>query len=105
MSELQPSTECKHDWSEEYYGVRCKVCDLFYPHGCEPWAPGLNYYDSLDDDEDDEDFFDCGWVRGVGCTLAGTEECDFECPYRAELYKGLRLVKARMAKKRASDET
>jgi hypothetical protein len=31
-------TDCKHDWVDEYYGVRCKHCDTFYPHGSEPWA-------------------------------------------------------------------
>ena len=45
--------------------------------------------DSIDDDEDSEEF-DCGrydqsapggmWPAGM-CRLAGTEECDFECPY------------------------
>lgn len=26
-----------HKWKEEYYGVRCEKCDLFYPDGCAPW--------------------------------------------------------------------
>jgi hypothetical protein len=53
-----------------------------------------------DDWDDDEDEFDCGWVRGVGCQLAGTEECDFECPFRDENYRGLRLTQARIAKRK-----
>jgi hypothetical protein len=27
----------KHQWVQEYYGVRCSVCGLFYPDGCAPW--------------------------------------------------------------------
>src|SRR5690242_852784 len=27
----------QHDWKEEYYGVRCSKCGLFYAHGCAPW--------------------------------------------------------------------
>lgn len=37
--------------------------------------------DFLEDDLDEEDF-DCGWEPGEGCLMAGTEDCDFECPYR-----------------------
>ena len=37
------------------------------------------YYRS-DDDEDTEEF-DCGFLPGHGCQLAGTEDCEFECPY------------------------
>ena len=39
-----------------------------------------DYYDSLPDD-DDEDEFDCHMGRDGSCGLAGTEECDWECPY------------------------
>lgn len=39
----------------------------------------------FDEDElDDEDDFDCGMTSDGGCTLAGTEECDWECPYSYE---------------------
>jgi hypothetical protein len=37
-------------------------------------------YDSLDAD-DDEDYFDCHRGKDGSCGLAGTEECDWECPY------------------------
>lgn len=36
-----------------------------------------DYYDSLDDDDDE---YDCP-AGAEGCPLAGTEECDWECPY------------------------
>jgi hypothetical protein len=26
-----------HDLEEQYYGYRCKKCDLFIPYGSEPW--------------------------------------------------------------------
>lgn len=39
------------------------------------------------DDEFEEDEFDCGFVPGYGCQLAGTEDCDFECPQRDALLK------------------
>jgi hypothetical protein len=39
-----------------------------------------------EEDEDlDEPDFDCGFVPGHGCQLAGTEDCDFDCPYRDSL--------------------
>lgn len=52
----------------------------------------------LDDDNEydieEEDEFDCGaWFFGkfdyYNCTLAGTEDCDWECPYSATV-RGLR---------------
>jgi hypothetical protein len=44
--------------------------------------------EDFDVDEDDEDY-DCGMLfdekgRPMGCQLAGSEDCDFDCPYRAE---------------------
>ncbi len=47
--------------------------------------------DYFDDDEDfdvesDEWEFDCGADRYDGCGKAGSEECDFECPYRDQVF-------------------
>jgi len=39
----------------------------------------------FDEDEFDDDEimpFECGLSPRGGCGLAGTEECEFECPYR-----------------------
>lgn len=48
---------------------------------------GGDYFD-WDDYEEDEHFdFDCGFVTGEGCSMAGTEDCDFDCPYRDALMK------------------
>ena len=34
------------------------------------------------DEMNDEFTFDCHMDRNGYCGLAGTEECDFDCPYR-----------------------
>lgn len=33
------------------------------------------------DEEDEDEFFDCGMTPDGLCQLAGTEDCDWECPY------------------------
>lgn len=46
------------------------------------------YFDDDYDDEEsewDEALAECGLLPlhlGGGCTMAGTEHCDFECPFR-----------------------
>lgn len=45
-----------------------------------------NEYDQPDEDDGFE--FECGaWINGkfdfYSCQLAGTEDCDWECPYSA----------------------
>lgn len=47
--------------------------------------------DYEDDADDEEDEFDCHAMfsrsgKFIGCGAAGSEECDFQCPYRSELY-------------------
>jgi hypothetical protein len=38
--------------------------------------------EELDDDEEDEfEAFDCHMDRNGYCGKAGSEECEFECPY------------------------
>ncbi|MBN3949375.1 MAG: hypothetical protein HWQ38_24095 [Nostoc sp. NMS7] len=56
-----------------------------YPEYLEPDDPDYDLHDYWDGDEDDEKSFDCGFVPGEGCTLGGTEICDFDCPYRDAL--------------------
>ena len=82
---------CTHEWDDVGYGYLCLLCGLV-----DPCFEDEREYDQ---DDDDEDEFDCGWVRGIGCTLAGTEECSFECPHRRELEKGMALTRARLAKR------
>lgn len=43
--------------------------------------------EDFDDEFADELGFDCGFIPGDGCLLAGTEDCDWECPYRRALEK------------------
>lgn len=38
-------------------------------------------------DDADEWEFDCGMDRNGQCGLAGSEECDFECPVMAEIHR------------------
>jgi hypothetical protein len=38
--------------------------------------------DDADDEEDPYESFDCHMDRQGFCGKAGSEECDFECPYR-----------------------
>lgn len=101
------TAHCDHEFYEGYYGTHCRKCDWFAPFGSEPWLTEDDGFYPISDYQgdgwdDDEPEFDCGWVRGVGCTLAGTEECDFECPFRDDNYKGLRLTQARQAKRAKS---
>jgi hypothetical protein len=35
----------------------------------------------IDDDESELDQFDCAMDRNGNCGKAGSEECEFECPY------------------------
>ena len=42
-------------------------------------------FDEDEFDDDDIVSFECGFSPRDGCGLAGTEECEFECPYRAAL--------------------
>lgn len=55
----------------------------------------MNDYEYDDDYEEDDDLLafteaDCGrWNNGrltKSCALAGSEDCDFECPLRGSLY-------------------
>lgn len=94
-----------HDFVKEYYGVRCSRCDLFYPEGCAPWDANLD--DEVEGDfgdwDDEEDFpFDCHMDRNGQCGKTGSEECDFECPIMADIYRREREKKAKAL--RASEE-
>ncbi|GAX43437.1 hypothetical protein NIES4075_44500 [Tolypothrix sp. NIES-4075] len=72
-----PSTAVSYDPSAEMY--TCQTC-------------GYSWFDSDDFDDlvEDDDFdveFDCGFQPGSGCLYAGSEDCDWECPYRDELHR------------------
>ncbi len=48
--------ECKqfeHEWEQVYYGMKCKVCGLFYPDTGNWFAP------PADDEEEDYHSYDC----------------------------------------------
>lgn len=41
--------------------------------------------DDFEDDEEEEFEFDCGLDRDGNCGYVGSEQCEFECPFREEL--------------------
>lgn len=56
----------------------------------DPQSPtdAADFDDDECDYEDEDDEFECGaWFNGkfdyYHCQLAGTEDCDWECPYSA----------------------
>ncbi len=54
----------------------------------------IDFYDDFRDDDEEDDGFECGaFFNGrfdfYHCQLAGTEDCDWECPYSAGA-RGLR---------------
>lgn len=46
-----------------------------------------NEIDDFDDDDDGELPFDCHMGPDGLCGAAGSEDCDFECPYRSDYEK------------------
>lgn len=68
------------------------------------------YDDEMDDEESEEFDFDCGAMYGpkgepMGCSKAGSEDCDWECPYVHQVERELRAQYAanvRWAKKKDS---
>ena len=62
----------------------------------------FDYMDYDDDaaDEDDPDWFECGLGPDGQCSKAGSEECDFNCPYRdSEEFAGSRAWHAKRAQR------
>ena len=49
-----------HDLEEQYYGYRCKKCDLFIPYGSEPWI--------VEAEEEVYNLLD--YRNGESCTMA-----------------------------------
>lgn len=55
------------------------------------WPDDDDFNDDDFDDEPEDWGEDCGLDDDGQCSLAGTEQCDFECPYRdSELFAGSR---------------
>ena len=79
------SAECDHHMHGACTYEDC-ACECH-----EPFDDGLSDGDDFYED-DDEDFdqleFDCGW-DGHGCSMAGSEDCDFECPFRDAMIASL----------------
>jgi Zn finger protein HypA/HybF involved in hydrogenase expression len=61
------SEDCKHEWKEEYYGIRCAKCDLFYPDNSNWFAPiGHDI-----PDESDEETQVCPYCNGTNLDMDG----------------------------------
>lgn len=43
--------------------------------------PPQEEFDDYDESDDEEEFEDCHMDRSGYCGKAGSEECEFECPY------------------------
>ena len=43
--------------------------------------------DSEEPDEFEQAMDECGQMHGGGCMLAGTEYCDWDCPFSAAMYR------------------
>jgi hypothetical protein len=72
----------------------CKEC--FMPaQACEC---GNDCVDELDEYE----AFDCHMDRNGHCDSAGSEDCEFECPYRRDQYQREREKAARAAERKRS---
>ena len=60
------------EFVEEYYGHRCKHCDVFYPHGF--------FEESEDDDEYEDEYWTCPtcggefWPGGTSCMCEDDED-------------------------------
>lgn len=65
------------DESENFY--ECNVCK-------NVWAYDRDDPDYEDFEKEDDFKFDCGFYPGYGCSYAGSEDCDFECPYSRKLH-------------------
>lgn len=70
--------ECYAGLHGQCTGCECEGCELIVL---------LESDEESDDGEDDFDEFDCHMDRNGYCGKAGSEECEFECPYR-NLLKG-----------------
>lgn len=42
-------------------------------------------YECDPEDDEDDDSLDCGMERNGQCSMAGSEQCDFECPLMLEI--------------------
>lgn len=54
----------------------------------EPWDDDMAFDDRDDDEEaEDEAELNCGELPEGGCSLAGTEWCDWSCPFSDAMMK------------------
>ena len=75
-------------FSAECLSGFCSQC-TYQDCGCLHHLEDVEIFCSDEDDDFDEDeeydFFDCGRMRDGSCTMAGSEMCDWECPFSGGL--------------------
>lgn len=59
-----------------------KFCDENCFYGWDHEDDGNGFYGDPEENEIDKAIDDCGIGPDGSCRLAGTEHCDFECPFR-----------------------
>jgi hypothetical protein len=59
----------------------CERCDTVTSHRLCDRCSADEFDDRDRDDEPPEFEFDCGMLADGTCMLAGSEDCDWECPY------------------------
>ena len=94
MSERKP---CKCTSIERCTGVPLPAG--FY---CRAREAEVGSYDDADDyeiEEDEYESFDCHMDRSGHCGAAGSEGCEFECPYRRDQYARERAAEERRRNK------
>jgi hypothetical protein len=81
MSDERPyCADGAHKYQESYYGLQCTRCPDFIPSVADEQED----YDDDDEPYEDQGFGldECGLQEDGSCSLAGTEDCDWECPFR-----------------------
>lgn len=82
---------------------RCTGVPLPAGFYCRAREAEVESYDDPGDyyeiEEDEYESFDCHMMRDGSCGMAGSEDCEFECPYRRDQYARER-AKARKAEER-----
>jgi hypothetical protein len=81
-----------------------RCCGVPLPAGfyCRAREAEVESYDDPYDDEielDEYEAFDCHMDRSGHCGAAGSEDCEFECPYRRDQYARERAKEERRRNK------
>jgi hypothetical protein len=99
---------CQHKWVDEYYGTKCVLCETFYPFGCAPWDDQANDLDEMDEFEEAANNCCGSFTRDADgktrfwCGAAGSEDCDWSCPFSCDIGKTRRQIRDQERKRMRS---